>query len=211
MSTTKPPNNRMRYDLQIIASWIETRTRVIDLGCGEGNLLKYLITRKQVIGTGIERNEAKVADCIAKGLSVLQGDINEEVLDYPDNTFDYVILSQTLQQVYEPAALIRSMLRVGKKCIVSFPNFSHWGPRLQLLLSGYAPVTTQLPYEWYNTPNIRVITIKDFRKFIHEVGFNILKEVAIDTHSADRHGKAIRFFPNLRATYGIFLIGNGTT
>ena len=199
----------MRYDLQIIASWIETRTRVIDLGCGEGNLLKYLITRKQVIGTGIERNEAKVADCIAKGLSVLQGDINEEVLDYPDNTFDYVILSQTLQQVYEPAALIRSMLRVGKKCIVSFPNFSHWGPRLQLLLSGYAPVTTQLPYEWYNTPNIRVITIKDFRKFIHEVGFNILKEVAIDTHSADRHGKAIRFFPNLRATYGIFLIGNG--
>ncbi len=201
----------MRYDLQIIASWIETRTRVIDLGCGEGNLLKYLITRKQVIGTGIERNEAKVADCIAKGLSVLQGDINEEVLDYPDNTFDYVILSQTLQQVYEPAALIRSMLRVGKKCIVSFPNFSHWGPRLQLLLSGYAPVTTQLPYEWYNTPNIRVITIKDFRKFIHEVGFNILKEVAIDTHSADRHGKAIRFFPNLRATYGIFLIGNGTT
>ncbi len=210
MSTTKPPNNRMRYDLQIIASWIETRTRVIDLGCGEGNLLKYLITRKQVIGTGIERNEAKVADCIAKGLSVLQGDINEEVLDYPDNTFDYVILSQTLQQVYEPAALIRSMLRVGKKCIVSFPNFSHWGPRLQLLLSGYAPVTTQLPYEWYNTPNIRVITIKDFRKFIHEVGFNILKEVAIDTHSADRHGKAIRFFPNLRATYGIFLIGNGT-
>ena len=201
----------MRYDLQIIASWIETRTRVIDLGCGEGNLLKYLITRKQVIGTGIERNEAKVADCIAKGLSVLQGDINEEVLDYPDNTFDYVILSQTLQQVYEPAALIRSMLRVGKKCIVSFPNFSHWGPRLQLLLSGFAPVTTQLPYEWYNTPNIRVITIKDFRKFIHEVGFNILKEVAIDTHSADRHGKAIRFFPNLRATYGIFLIGNGTT
>ena len=200
----------MRYDLQIIASWIETRTRVIDLGCGEGNLLKYLITRKQVIGTGIERNEAKVADCIAKGLSVLQGDINEEVLDYPDNTFDYVILSQTLQQVYEPAALIRSMLRVGKKCIVSFPNFSHWGPRLQLLLSGYAPVTTQLPYEWYNTPNIRVITIKDFRKFIHEVGFNILKEVAIDTHSADRYGKAIRFLPNLRATYGIFLIGNGT-
>lgn len=201
----------MRYDLQIIASWIEAGTRIIDLGCGEGNLLKYLITRKQVIGTGIEHNEAKVADCIAKGLSVLQGDINEEVLDYPDNTFDYVILSQTLQQVYEPAALIRSMLRVGKKCIVSFPNFSHWGPRLQLLLSGYAPVTTQLPYEWYNTPNIRVITIKDFRKFIHEVGFNILKEVAIDTHSADRHGKAIRFFPNLRATYGIFLIGNGTT
>jgi methionine biosynthesis protein MetW len=199
----------MRYDLQIIASWIESGSRVIDLGCGEGNLLKFLIARKQVTGTGIERNEAKVADCIAKGLSVLQGDINEEVFDYPDNTFDYVILSQTLQQVYEPDALIRSMLRIGKKGIVSFPNFSHWGPRLQLLLSGYAPITRQLPFEWYNTPNIRVITIKDFRKFIHKVGFKILKEVAINTHSEDRYGKVIKTLPNLRATYGIFLIANG--
>jgi len=200
----------MRYDLQIIAAWIEPGSRVIDLGCGGGNLLKYLITKKQVVGTGIERNEAKVADCIAKGLSVLQGDINDEVLDYPDHTFDYVILSQTLQQVYEPDALIRSMLRIGKNGIVSFPNFSHWGSRLQLLLSGYAPITKQLPYEWYNTPNIRVITIKDFRRFIHEVGFKVLKEVAIDTHSEDRYGKVIRMLPNLRATYGIFLIGNGT-
>jgi len=199
----------MRYDLQIIASWIEPGSRVIDLGCGGGNLLKYLITQKNAVGTGIERNEAKVADCIAKGLSVLQGDINDEVLDYPDNTFDYVILSQTLQQVYEPDVLIRSMLRVGNRGIVSFPNFSHWSPRLQLLLSGFAPVTKQLPYEWYNTPNIRVITIKDFRKFIHEVGLSILKEVAINTHTEDRHGKVIKIFPNLRATYGIFLIGNG--
>lgn len=182
---------------------------MIDLGCGEGNLLKHLITRKQVIGAGIERNEAKVADCIAKGLSVLQGDINEEVLDYPDDTFDYVILSQTLQQVYEPDTLIRDMLRIGKRGIVSFPNFSHWKPRLQLLLSGFAPVTKQLPYEWYNTPNIRVITIKDFRKFIQEVGLNILREVAIGTQAEDRYGKAIKIFPNLRATYGIFLIGNG--
>ena len=210
MSPTKPLNNNMRYDLQIIASWIEPGSRVIDLGCGGGNLLKYLITHKKAVGTGIERNEAKVADCIAKGLSVLQGDINDEVLDYPDNTFDYVILSQTLQQVYEPDVLIRSMLRVGKRGIVSFPNFSHWSPRLQLLLSGFAPVTKQLPYEWYNTPNIRVITIKDFRKFIHEVGLNILKEAAINTHTEDRYGKVIKIFPNLLATYGIFLIGNGT-
>ena len=209
MSTAKSVNNNMRYDLQIIASWIEAGSRVIDLGCGEGNLLKHLITHKQAVGTGIERNEAKVADCIAKGLSVLQGDINEEVLDYPDDSFDYVILSQTLQQVYEPDTLIRYMLRIGQRGIVSFPNFSHWSPRLQLLLTGFAPVTKQLPYEWYNTPNIRVITIKDFRKFIREVGFNILKEIAIDTHAEDRYGKAIRVFPNLRATYGIFLIGNG--
>ena len=210
MSSTNPPNNRMRFDLQIIASWIEPGTRVIDLGCGEGELLKYLINHKNVTGSGIEHNESRVTLCIEKGLSVLQGDINEEVLDYPDNAFDYVILSQTLQQVYEPDTMIRSMLRIAKKGIVSFPNFSHWRCRLQLLSSGYAPVTRQLPYEWYNTPNIRVITIKDFRKFIHEVGFNILKEVAINTQSENRYGKVIKFLRNLRATYGIFLIGNGT-
>jgi methionine biosynthesis protein MetW len=205
---TKSKNTTLRYDLQIIASWIAPGSRVIDLGCGEGNLLKYLINQKQVTGNGIERNESKVADCIAKGLSVLQGDINEEVLDYPEDTFDYVILSQTLQQVYEPDTLIRSMLRIGKKGIVSFPNFSHWRIRLQLLLSGYAPITKQLPFQWYNTPNIRVITIKDFRKFIREVGFNILKEVAINTQAENRYGKKIKALPNLRATYGIFLVGN---
>jgi methionine biosynthesis protein MetW len=199
----------MRYDLQIIASWIEPGSRVLDLGCGAGDLLRYLINHKNVNGSGIEHDESKVTECIAKGLSVLQGDINEEVLDYSDNTYDYAILSQTLQQVYEPDTLIRSMMRVAKKGIVSFPNFSHWRCRLQLMVTGFAPVTRQLPYEWYNTPNIRVITIKDFRKFTHEVGFRILKEVAINSQSENRYGRTIKFFPNFRATYGIYLIGNG--
>lgn len=197
----------MRFDLQIIASWIKPGSKVIDLGCGEGDLLHFLKENKLVVGTGIERVEDKVAQCIERGLTVLQGDINEEVLDYPDNTFDYVIVSQTLQQVYEPAKLIQSLLRIGKKGIVSFPNFSHWGIRLQLLFTGYAPITKQLPYEWYDTPNIRVITIKDFRKFSKEVGFNILKEMAINTINHDKYGKIVKFLPNLRATYGIFLIG----
>jgi methionine biosynthesis protein MetW len=144
----------MRFDLQIIASWIEPGSKVLDLGCGEGDLLYFLKKKKQVVGTGIERVEAKVAHCIERGLSVLQGDINEEVLDYPDDTFDYIILSQTLQQVYEPGKLIQSLLRIGKKGIVSFPNFSHWRVRLQLLITGYAPITKQLPYEWYDTPNM---------------------------------------------------------
>ncbi len=197
----------MRYDLKIIASWIEPGSKVLDLGCGEGDLLHFLKQNKQVVGTGIERRESRVARCIEKGLSALQGDVNTEVLDYPDNAFDYVILSQTLQQVYEPADLIRSLLRIGKKGIVSFPNFSYWTIRLQLLLTGYAPITRQLPYEWYDTPNIRVITIKDFRKFAREVDFKIIKEVAINTRNNGKIGKIIKFMPNLCATYGIFLIG----
>ena len=208
MSAEKPKNNHMRYDLQIIASWIEPGSRVLDLGCGSGELLRFLINNKKVHGSGIELEEAKVAECIEKGLTVLQGDINTEVLDYPEQAFDYVILSQTLQQVYEPDTLIKVIMRIGKRGIVSFPNFSHWACRMQLLYSGYAPVTKQLPYEWYNTPNIRVITIKDFRKFISDVGLKILKEVAINTHSQNRYGKIIKFLPNIRATYGIFLIGN---
>ena len=201
------PNNLIRYDLQLIASWVEPGAKVIDLGCGEGDLLQYLIAHKGVQGTGIERNEEKVSHCIEKGLSVLQGDINEEVHDYPGGNFDYVILSQTLQQVYEPASLIRAMLHIGRKGIVSFPNFSHWGIRLQVIFTGYAPVTRQLPYQWFDTPNIRVITLKDFRKFVHDVGLNVLKEAAINTNSQDRHGKIVGFLPNLRATYGIFMIG----
>jgi methionine biosynthesis protein MetW len=204
-----PNHNPIRYDLQIIASWIEPGSHIIDLGCGEGDLLKYLIQHKQVQGRGIERNEAKVAQCIEAGLSVLQGDINEEVLDYPDNTFDYVILSQTLQQVYAPAELIRAMMRIGKMGIVSFPNFSNWRCRMQLLLTGFAPKTRELPYEWHNTPNIRVITLKDFRKFVHDVGLNIIREVGIATQSENRYGKVIRISPNSRANYGIYLIGNG--
>jgi methionine biosynthesis protein MetW len=206
MNSKKTP---MRYDLQIIASWISPGAKVLDLGCGEGDLLVYLNEQKQVHGSGIECDETKVAHCIEKGLSVLQGDINVEVHDYAAGSFDYVILSQTLQQVYEPDRLIRAMLDIGKKGIVSFPNFSHWEIRRQLLTTGYAPVSRQLPYQWYDTPNIRVITLKDFRRFLREVNLRILKEVAINTHTQDRKGKIIKFLPNLRATYGLYLIGNG--
>ena len=197
----------MRFDLQVIASWVEPKAKVIDLGCGEGDLLAYLQENKQVSGTGIERQEAKAAQCIRRGLSVLQGDINEEVLDYQDNTFDYAILSQTLQQVYNPAQLIRSLLRISKKVIVSFPNFGNWFIRLQILFTGCAPKTKELPYDWYDTPNIRVITINDFRIFAKNICFDIVKEVAINTHHHEMQGNIIRYLPNLRASYGIFLIG----
>ena len=199
----------MRYDLQIIASWIEPGKKVLDLGCGAGDLLFYLKNKKQARCTGIESAEDKVAQCIAKGLTVLQGDLNEEVTDYMENTFDYVILSQTLQQVYEPDKLIHQLVRIGSNVIVSFPNFSHWNVRLQLLLKGVAPVSKQLPYEWYNTPNIRVITFKDFAEFVKEFRFIINRQAAINTDSQDFRGNIVHFLPNLRATYGIFMISRG--
>lgn len=207
MSTVKFEDNGIRFDLQIVASWIEPGSKVLDLGCAEGDLLYFLQKNKQVVGTGIECVEAKVAHCIERGLSVVQGDINKEIRDYADDTFDYVIVSQTLQQVYELARLIQSLLRIGKRAIVSFPSFGHWRVRLQLLTTGLAPITKQLPYEWHNTPNIRVVTIRDFRKFSRQVGFEIFKEVAVSTDVHNSCGNIVRFLPNLRASYGIFLIG----
>ncbi len=201
-----PQNNNLRFDLRVIASWIQPGSRIIGLGCGEGELLAYLKEHRQIKETGIEIVEEKVVKCIEKGLSVIQGDINEEMHDYPDDTFDYVILSQTLQQVYDPLGLIGSMLRIGKKAIVSFPNFGHWHVRLQVLFTGHAPVTPQLPYTWYATPNIRILSIKDFRAFADNVGFLILKEVSINTDKQDKSGRIVKALPNLRATYGTFLI-----
>jgi len=206
VSMTEPNNIGMRYDLQIIASWIRPGSKVIGLGCGEGELLYYLKHNKQVTETGVEIIEDRVAECINKGLTVIQGDINEEVTDYADDSFDYVVLSQTLQQVYDPLALVRAMLRIGRKVIVSFPNFGHWFVRLQLLFTGHAPITPQLPYQWYETPNIRVLSIKDFREFSKQVGFTILKEATINTDREDKTGNYVAFMPNLRATYGIYLI-----
>ena len=125
--------------------------------------------------------EEKVSICLAKGLSVIQGDVNQEIKNYPDNFFDYVILSQTLQQVYDPARLIPEMMRIAKKGIVSFPNFGHWRVRAKVLFSGRAPLTPQLPYDWHNTPNIRTVTINDFRNFAGQTGVTILNEAAINT------------------------------
>ncbi|HCY87629.1 MAG TPA: methionine biosynthesis protein MetW [Desulfobacteraceae bacterium] len=197
----------LRYDLQLIASWIKPGSKVLGLGCGEGDLLYWLKQEKQVVERGIEIKESKVLKCIEKGISVLQGDINQELEDYPDKSFDYAICSQTLQQVYDPVTLISAMLRVAKKGVVSFPNFGHIKVRYQLLTTGRAPVTRDLPYKWYDTPNIRVLSLNDFQHFADRAGFNILKKAAINTKNQHRQGKQVYLLPNLFATYGIFLIG----
>lgn len=196
----------MRFDLKIIASLIEEKSRVLDLGCSKGDLLEFLKKSKQVEGYGIEIDEKKVIAGIERGLPVLRGDINEETRDYADDTFDYVILSLTLQQVYNPESVIKEMLRIGKKGIVSFPCFNHISIKLQLLFASRAPITKELPYEWYNTPNIRVVTLKDFRIFCAKYKIKILKELAISSHYKATSGKIIRFLPNWLARYGIFLL-----
>jgi len=196
----------MRFDLQVIASWIEPGSRVLDLGCGHGDLLEYLKKHKQIKGTGIEFSEEKVAKCIERGLTVLQGDFRKEVCDYPEGRFDVVVLSQTLQQIRDPKELLNDLLWIGKRVIVSFPNFAHWSARLQILFTGMAPITDQLPYEWYNTPNIRVISIRDFKRFLRISGVRTVREVAINTHHHDFKGNIVRSFKNLRATYGIMMV-----
>jgi methionine biosynthesis protein MetW len=200
--------NPLRYDLQIIASWITSGAKVLELGCGEGDLLLWLRQNRQVKERGIEIKESKVVRCIEKGISVLQGDINTEIMDYPDQAFDFAICSQTLQQVYDPVFLIRSMLRVADRCVVSFPNFGHYKTRIQLMFTGCAPVTRELPYDWYDTPNIRVLSLRDFENFTRQAGFRILKKAAINTKNHQMEGKIVTFLPNLTATYGIFLIGH---
>lgn len=199
--------NQLRYDLKIIASWIKPGAKILGLGCGDGELLYHLKTQKNVVERGIEIKESKVVKCIEKGLSVLQGDIYEEIEDYPDDSFDYAICSQTLQQVYDPSTLISSMMRVAKKGVVSFPNFGHINIRMQLALSGRAPVTKELPYSWHDTPNIRVLSLTDFQDFSRELGFKILKQASINTRNNNMDGSKVPFLPNLFATYGIFLIG----
>jgi methionine biosynthesis protein MetW len=189
-----------RVDLEAIASLVEPGSRVLDLGCGDGSLLKLLIDRKQVIGSGVEISDEGVQECVNKGLFVYHGDLDEGLSDYPDNSFDYIILSQTLQAVHKPDLVIREMFRVGRLGIVSFPNFGYWRVRWQLLRTGRMPLNDYLPYEWYNTPNIHLLTVKDFHAFCS------VHDLTIERALYLTDGRPIELRPNLLAKLAIFLI-----
>lgn len=167
-------NNRL--DLAIIGNMIEEGSKVLDLGCGSGKLLDPLIRSKGIQGTGIDIDQEKLIQCIAKGIPVVQQDLNSGLSKFNDQSFDYVVLSQTLQVVHHPEELLSEMLRVGRYGIVSFPNFGHFRLLFDLLFRRKAPRSRSLPYEWYNTPNIHVLTIKDFHEFCRARGISILKE-----------------------------------
>lgn len=190
----------VRWDHLFIVDVVPEGARVLDLGSGKGILLKMLIDAKHVRGTGIELVEDKVYEAVAKGVTVYHGDFGEGLSYYPDNSFDYVVLSQTLQEARETVAVLHEALRVSQYVVASFPNFGNWKARLQLLFTGRAPVTSSLPYQWYNTPNIHSLTIKDFRAFTREQGIRIVRHFYVGPK------RPLIFWPNLRSAYGVFVL-----
>lgn len=190
----------MRLDHQIILEIIGEGSKVLDLGCGDGTLLALLKKEKQCHVSGIEISEQAIYESMAKGVSVSHGDIDTGLEDYSSKRFDFVILNESLQEVIYPKKVILEALRVGKKVIVGIPNFCHSGARVQIFFGGRVPMTKGLPYEWYDTPNLRFLSLKDFRLFCKAHEITILKESAIGDN------KRVGFLPNLLATQGLYLL-----
>ncbi|MBT0159819.1 methionine biosynthesis protein MetW [Candidatus Bathyarchaeota archaeon A05DMB-2] len=189
-----------KIEHQVIMNWIEQAASVLDLGCGDGELLTRLIEEKQVRAQGIEISEQSIHRCVAQGLSVFQEDIDTGLAEYADKSFDYVILNQTFQQVKKPDFVLEEALRVGKKTIVGFPNFVHYKARFQLFFRGKVPVTPSLPYEWYDTPNLHFLSIADFREYCKK------RDITIEQSAFVAKNKKIRLLPNLLAEIGLFLL-----
>lgn len=191
--------HRTIYDL------IPGGSRVLDLGCGKGELLAALMQDKQVAGQGVEIDENHVIECLNQGIPIVQGNLDEGLKEYPDGSYDYVILNQTLQSVYHTELLLTELLRVGKKAVVGIPNFAHWRIRLTLALTGTLPKTSVLNFEWYNTPNIRLVTVKDFKKVCAVMGIRVLEEFYSTGNRA--LPPPFRFRPNLFCENALFVIG----
>jgi len=197
----QPTTLAERPDFYVIGDIVKPGSRVLDLGCGEGELLAWLIENKRVMARGVEISSAQVRHAIARGVSAYQGDIDEGLADYPDKAFDYVILSQTLQETRAPLNVLREMLRVGRRAIVSFPNFGHWSVRLNMALNGTAPKTKLFPYNWYNSPNIHFLSINDFEELCRDFDLPIERRYFLAGNTR------IPVLPNLLAQTAVFLLG----
>ena len=198
----------MKQEFKIISDLIKKNTRVLDVGCGDGILMEYLKDNKEIDIRGIEISKDNVQKCLSKGLTVIEGDAEKDLLQFPNGSFDFVILSQTLQAFLKPEIVIKELLRVGKKAIVTIPNFGFWKVRLHLLIKGTMPITKNLPDEWYNTPNLHTCTIKDFYNFCENRKIKLGKSSALHNEKISSINKLNLNIKNLSAELGIFLIEN---
>jgi methionine biosynthesis protein MetW len=201
-----PDRKSIRVDLQLIADMLEPHSRVLDIGCGDGTLLDYLVHFRHVDGRGIELSTEGVNASITAGLPVIQGDADTDLKDYPDDVFDYVVLSQTLQAMVQPKVVLNHLLRISKRAIVSFPNFAHWRARLSLGLFGRMPVSRTLPHEWYDTPNIHLCTIRDFVALCRDLDIEIESQKILDTDGHIRQVSTTLFSANLFGEQAVFLL-----
>ena len=196
----------MKNEFQVIAELIENDKKVLDVGCGDGILMDFLKKNKNTNIRGLEISKSKVQECIAKGLTVIEGNAEKDLKQFPDKSFDYVVLSQTLQAFLDPELVIEELLRVGKKAIVTIPNFGYWKVRIHLLLKGTMPITKRLPDEWYNTPNVHMCSIKDFFHFVKSKDIKIFKSLAVSNQNVSIIKDSNLPIKNLVADLGIFLI-----
>ena len=200
-------NLKMKKEFKVIAELLPSSTRVLDVGCGDGSLMNFLEKDKNIEVRGLELNKNNVQKCIHKGLPVIQGNAETELHQFPNKSFDYVVLSQTLQAFYEPEKVLKELLRIGKSVVVSIPNFGYWKVRTKLLTSGKMPVTKTLPHTWYNTPNLHMCTIKDFFNFCDEKNIKIIKVVGVNENKTSLIKRNNLEIKNFFSKLGIFLIG----
>ena len=196
----------MKKEFKVISELIENKSKVLDVGCGDGDLMKYLFENKTKDIRGLEISKESVQNCLSKGLPVIEGNAENDLMQFPNHSFDYVILSQTLQAFLNPEKVIKELLRVGKKAIVTIPNFGHWKVRLKLLINGTMPLTENLPYEWHNTPNLHMCTIKDFFIFCEKRNIKIFRSLALNQDKISEINIKNLNYKNLMSDLGIFLI-----